>query len=294
MNDTILLENRAYWTQRAPSYSEVNREELATDHREVWKHTLTECITARFPHRAPNEIHVLEVGTGPGFFAILLAEAGYRVTAIDLTPSMLDEARHNAGMLADRIDFVEMNAEALVFPSDRFDVIVSRNVTWNLPDPELAYAEWARVLKPGGLLVNFDANWYHYLFDEDARAAYEQDRENSADEGINDLNVGENFDDMESIARHIPLSQVNRPAWDIETLESLGLSVKEDTLIWKRVWSHQEKVNFASTPMFMVCGLKETPHNARGPSAGEFQPLAACKNLDYPPGNLRFLPFAID
>jgi len=36
------------------------------------------------------------------------------------------------------------------------------------------------------------------------------------------------------------------------------------------------------------------PHNARGPLAGEFQPLAACKNLDYPPGNLRFLQFAID
>jgi len=40
--------------------------------------------------------------------------------------------------------------------------------------------------------------------------------------------------------------------------------------------------------------LKEIPHNARGPLAGEYQPLAACKNLDYPPGNLRFLQFAID
>jgi len=32
--------------------------------------------------------------------------------------------------------------------------------------------------------------------------------------------------------------------------------------------------------------FKELPHNARGPLAGEYQPLAACKNLDYPPGNL--------
>ena len=64
MNDAILFENRAYWTQRAPSYSEVNREELATDQREVWKHTLTERISARFPDRVPGEIHVLEVGTG--------------------------------------------------------------------------------------------------------------------------------------------------------------------------------------------------------------------------------------
>ena len=48
------------------------------------------------------------------------------------------------------------------------------------------------------------------------------------------------------------------------------------------------KYDFAAVP------LKEIPHNARGPLAGEFQPLAACKNLDYPPGNLRFLQFAID
>jgi ubiquinone/menaquinone biosynthesis C-methylase UbiE len=257
MNETILLENRAYWTQRAPSYSEVNREELATEQRGVWKQVLTEQISARFPGRTPEQIHILEIDTGPGFFAILLAEAGYRVTAIDLTPSMLEEARRNAGMLADRIDFIEMNAEALSFPSENFDVILSRNVTWNLLDPELAYAEWARVLKPGGLLMTFDANWYAYLFDDEARVAYAQDRENSVEEGLLDLNVGDNFDRMEQIAREIPLSRAQRPTWDIETLMNLGLSVKADTRIWDRVWSHQEKVNFASTPMFLVCGEKQ-------------------------------------
>ena len=256
MNDTILLENRAYWTQRAPSYSEVNREELATGQRKVWKGVLIEQISARFPGRTPDQIHVLEIGTGPGFFAILLAEAGYRVTAIDLTPSMLDEARRNAGKLCDCIDFREMNAQNLAFNKASFDVIVSRNVTWNLPEPDLAYAEWVRVLKLGGMLMNFDANWYHYLFDDEARDAYEQDRENSADEGLADLNVGDNFDRMEQIARQIPLSKANRPAWDIETLMNLGLSVEADTRIWERVWSHQEKINFASTPMFLVRGEK--------------------------------------
>ena len=256
MNDTILLENRAYWTQRAPSYSEVNREELSTDRREAWKQVLVERIAARFPNREPDDIHVLEVGTGPGFFAILLAEAGYRVTAIDLTPSMLDEARRNAGKLCACIDFREMNAQNLAFDDESFDVIVSRNVTWNLPEPDLAYAEWVRVLKPGGLLMNFDANWYRYLFDDEARDAYEQDRENSADEGLADLNVGDNFDRMEQIARQIPLSKANRPVWDVETLMNLGLSVEADTRIWERVWSHQEKINFASTPMFLVRGEK--------------------------------------
>lgn len=260
MNDTILLENRAYWTQRAPSYSEVNREELATDQREIWKRTLVERISGRFPDRMPEAVHVLEVGTGPGFFAILLAEAGYRVTAIDLTPSMLDEARRNAGDLCPRITFMEMNAQALGFGDEQFDVIISRNVTWNLPEPELAYSEWTRVLKPGGLLLNFDANWYRYLFDDTAKVAYEQDRENSVCEGLDDLNVGENFDRMEEIARRVPLSRAHRPSWDVETLTNLGMLVGADPHIWRRVWSHQEKVNLASTPMFMVYGYKTMKH----------------------------------
>ena len=256
MNDTIILENKAYWTRRAPSYSEVNQEELATHRREVWKRTIVEQIESRFPDREPDAINVLEVGTGPGFFAILLAEAGYRVTAIDLTPSMLDEARKNAGALTERICFMEMNAEALRFCDGRFDVIISRNVTWNLPEPELAYAEWTRVLKPGGLLLNFDANWYRYLFDDQAKVAYEQDRENSAEEGISDLNVGDDFDQMEVIARKVPLSRAQRPEWDVRVLANMGVSATADSDVWQRVWSHQEKVNLASTPMFMICGEK--------------------------------------
>ncbi len=135
-------------------------------------------------------------------------------------------------------------------------MILSRNVTWNLPEPEQAYAEWVRVLKPGGMLMTFDANWYAYLFDGEAQAAYARDRENSVEEGLADYNVGDNFDRMEQLARRMSITRATRPAWDIETLMYLGLSVEVDTRIWERVWSHQEKVNFASTPLFLVCGEK--------------------------------------
>lgn len=256
MSMTIIHENRDYWTQRASGYSEVNRVELATNQRGLWLAVLNERIAQRFPGRSPRSIRVLEVGTGPGFFAILLAGAGYRVTAIDLTPSMLAEACKNAGRLADAIAFMEMNAQRLDFDDHCFDVVVSRNVTWNLPEPQMAYREWARVLKPGGLLLNFDANWYRYLFDDDAREAFERDRTNSVRAGVDDLNVGNNFDRMEDIARRVPLSRVDRPQWDVEALTSLGLAVETDHRVWERVWSNQEKINLASTPMFMICGYK--------------------------------------
>ena len=249
---TILNENRAYWSQRAPGYSEVNQEELRTERRHIWRYTLCAKIDEQFPGRCPEEVRVLEVGTGPGFFAIILAEAGYAVTAVDLTPNMLAEAKKNAGPLADRIRFMEMNAEALDFADDSFDVIVTRNLTWNLPHPESAYREWARVLRPGGLLLNFDANWYSYLFDDSAMQAYEEDRKNTAEHGFKDENIGENFDVMENIARRIPLSHTLRPAWDLEVLSGLGMSVTAEEEIWRQVWTEEEKINFASTPMFLV------------------------------------------
>ena len=150
---TILSENKEYWTGRASGYSEINQEELRTAQREVWRRELKAHIERQFPDRDPKSVRVLEIGTGPGFFAILLCEFGYDVTAIDLTPAMLVEARKNAGALASQIKFMEMNAEELYFLDHSFDVILSRNLTWNLPHPETAYREWQRVLKPGGRLV---------------------------------------------------------------------------------------------------------------------------------------------
>ena len=253
---SILSENLAYWTGRAAGYSEVNQAELTTSQREKWSRCLRSEISRYFPGIPPEQLHVLDIGTGPGFFAILLCEMGYDVTAVDLTPAMLEEARKNAGTLAGRIRFLEMNAESPDFPDGSFDVVVSRNLTWNLPHPDRAYAEWVRVLKPGGLLLNFDANWYAYLFDEKAQAAYDQDRINSAEQGVWDQNVGENFDVMEDIARRVPLSSIRRPAWDLTQLHGLGLHARADEQIWQQLWSEEEKLNFSSTPLFLVSAIK--------------------------------------
>ena len=253
---TILSENKSYWTGRAASYSEVNQLELATQQRQKWSDCLHAEIARQFPDRAPESLRVLEAGTGPGFFAILLGELGFDVTAVDLTPAMLEEAKKNAGELAGEIRWMEMNAEALDFADATFDVVVSRNLTWNLPHPEKAYTEWARVLKPGGLLLNFDANWYAYLFDDEAQAAYDRDRANSAEQGVWDQNVGENFDVMEDIARRVPLSNIRRPDWDLALLQGLGLRAEADGQIWQRVWSEEERLNFSSTPLFLVRAKK--------------------------------------
>ena len=77
-----------YWTGRAEGYSQVNQGELATEQREKWKKNLMSHLKGK----KPEETKVLDIGTGPGFFAIILAEAGYQVTAVDYTEEMLKEA----------------------------------------------------------------------------------------------------------------------------------------------------------------------------------------------------------
>lgn len=250
-------ENIAYWTQRAPSYSGVNQEELRTGQRGVWSHALDSRIQNHFVGRDRKDIRVLEVGTGPGFFAIILAELGYHITAIDYTDAMLKQAKRNAGILAGRIAFYRMNAEKLAFPDNSFDVIVSRNLTWNLSAPEQAYAQWARVLKPEGLLLNFDANWYRYLYDARAKTEHLSDRENVRATGVADDTAGTDVAAMECIARQAPLSRHLRPQWDLDVLRELGMSASADTEVWKQVWTQDEWINNASTPLFLVVAARE-------------------------------------
>ncbi len=247
----LLSQIESYWTKRAQGYSEVNRHELATGQDQIWFQEIRKHLPKE------KNLKILDVGTGPGFFAILLAEQGYDVTAVDYTEAMLSQAKYNAGTLAEWIHFQRMDAQKLEFADETFDVVISRNLTWNLEEPEKAYAEWLRVLKEGGKLLNFDANWYHHLFDEGKRRAYEQDREKVETLQMEDHYTCTDIDAMEEIARQVPMSQMMRPAWDIQTLKSCaGEQVEADESVWERVWDLTEKVNYASTPLFLVSAVK--------------------------------------
>ena len=283
MVNDLTRKNHEYWLHRASGYSEVNQEELAGVQRGNWSVFLQQEIREAFPGRTPGEIRILDIGAGPGFLSIILAEMGYQVVAADFAERILEEAYANAkaslpeiaedlwedgeeeewkarkrgylrsASLGGEISFRQENAMSLTFPEGSFDVVLSRNLTWNLPEPETAYRDWLRVLKTDGLLMVFDANWYRYLVDSEKKHAYDKDRERVAEKGLGDYNIGENFDQMEEIARSMPMTERIRPAWDQDLLRRYGakdISVAED--IGQRVYSEKEKVNYASTPMFMV------------------------------------------
>ncbi|MCD7820577.1 MAG: class I SAM-dependent methyltransferase, partial [Lachnospiraceae bacterium] len=158
---------------------------------------------------------ILDVGTGTGFFPILLAKEGYEnVTGIDLTPEMIDRAAELAQGLPVQPSFFVMDAEKTDFESQSFDVILTRNLTWTLPHPDLAYREWYRLLKKNGLLLNFDAD-----YGENTDSNIELP-ENHAHKGI----APELMRKHDQIMSLLPNSYLKRPGTDVELLKTAGFS----------------------------------------------------------------------
>ena len=199
---------RQYWNSRAEGYTLSNREELEDEHRIfLWEQQIRRALNGRVCR------HVLDVGCGPGFFSVLLARLGYEVTAVDYTENMLAEARKNATHYGVDIDFRRMDAQKLDFEDGIFDLVISRNVLWNLEQPEQAYREWFRVLKPNGTVMNFDGNFYYYV--TDAEYGDRTRWEHKHMQGIN-------ANSIDRIGEHLPMARRLRPEWDVQELQKLG------------------------------------------------------------------------
>lgn len=250
---SVLTTITKYWDNRASGYSDSNQAELHSDKAHIWLNTILRL--ASVPVQTP--LRILDVGTGPGSLAIILAQAGHEVTAVDITDAMLEKAKENAKQQRVKLDLIKSDAHQLPFADNKFDLVVSRNVIWNLKNPANAYVEWLRVLNPQGRLMVFDANWYLHLFNADYREDYLADRRNTAACGARDHYACTDTKTMEQIARQLPLSQIQRPQWDIKLLLDLGVSeCLVNTQIWKEVWDQEEKINYRSTPLFVVAAQK--------------------------------------
>ncbi len=97
----------------------------------------------------PGE-EVLDIACGTGNAAIPAAQAGARVTGLDLTPEMLMVARRRAEDAGVEITWTQGDAEDLPYPKGYFDVVVSTFGCMFAPRHRVAAAEIARVLRPGG------------------------------------------------------------------------------------------------------------------------------------------------
>lgn len=102
---------------------------------------------------------LLDLASGTGEIALLCHDLGYRVTGLDWAEPMLDRARAKAAMAGAPVTFLQADAERTMLPSGSQEVIVTRHLVWTLVDPAAAFADWFRVLAPGGRLLVVDGDF---------------------------------------------------------------------------------------------------------------------------------------
>ncbi len=97
----------------------------------------------------------LEIGSGTGYFTLNLLQLGLieRATATDISPGMLAELEASAARLGLQVRTVASDAEQLPFEDSSFDFVFGHAVLHHIPDLGRAFAEFARVLRPGGTIA---------------------------------------------------------------------------------------------------------------------------------------------
>lgn len=246
--ESTLKEIEGYWTLRADGYSESILEQIEDGRYRHWLGIIQK-------HLPDGEtLRILDIGCGPGFFPIILGREGHEVTAVDYTEAMLEQAKANCARYGVDADIRRMDAQHLDFDDDTFDVVISRNLVWDLESPREAYREWLRVVKPGGKLMVFDGNHYLYIYDEEYADAHSRDAKAAKDiKTIKDVDPAI----MERIAESLPLSRERRPQWDVDNLIEMGaknIVVDTDGRDSYRVHVGGETVYLPST--FFICVTK--------------------------------------
>lgn len=148
---------REWWDNAEHDYDAIAAHGV---HSEAEKKLWTEAITQLLG--TGQKLRILDMGTGTGFLALLLADMGYDVTGADWAKNKLEKAKEKMEIARSSVNFVVEDAENLSFEAEQFDAVVSRHLIWTLANPASAFKEWARVTKPGGkVLTDIPARYSH-------------------------------------------------------------------------------------------------------------------------------------
>jgi len=111
-----------------------------------------------------------------------------------------------------------------------------------------AYGEWMRVLKTGGVLLNFDANYGK----DDASDAKDLPEQHAHFKVGNEM-----LEECERIKAQLPISRKNRPAYDVAVLcENTEGEIRIDTSLGKRIYLEKDEF-YNPAPMFSICAVKQ-------------------------------------
>lgn len=115
---------------------------------------------------SPEKLHVLDLGCGYGIMSVLLARRGVRVTAVDLSPKLVEVTRRLCATngVAERVEAKVGSAEALELGDGSVDAVAGTKILHHV-NVGITSREVFRVLKPGGIGVFWEPTYKNPLFD---------------------------------------------------------------------------------------------------------------------------------
>ncbi|PRY86086.1 class I SAM-dependent methyltransferase [Donghicola tyrosinivorans] len=149
-NRSLRDEIRDYWSDRAATFDNDPGHKIAEGaEMTAWRALFTWHLGAA------DGRNLLDLASGTGEIARLCQSLGFTVTGLDWAEPMLERARAKLP----EVSFLQADAERTMLPDGCMDVIVTRHLVWTLVDAASAFAEWFRVLKPGGVLLIVDGDF---------------------------------------------------------------------------------------------------------------------------------------
>jgi SAM-dependent methyltransferase len=114
--------------------------------------------------RITRQDRILEVGCGMGRYTLLLAEQGYKVEGMDLSPILLDRLKgYGAGHFSIPLHCADLHQIPDEF-KEKYDVVLGFFTLHHLMDIEKCFHNMAHILKPGGKIIFLEPNPYNFLF----------------------------------------------------------------------------------------------------------------------------------
>jgi len=125
------------------------------DFGEVGQEQVHAKLAKALGHAPGHYADALEIGAGTGYFGLNLMQVGTieRLTATDISPGMLESLTASATALGLEVTTAVTDAESLPFADASFDLVLGHAILHHIPDLPTAFAEFHRVLRPGGVVV---------------------------------------------------------------------------------------------------------------------------------------------
>jgi ubiquinone/menaquinone biosynthesis C-methylase UbiE len=150
-SDEILDVNRRYHDVAAAGYDS----KWGISFGEIGRRQVLGKVSKLLGERPGPFARALEIGAGTGYFSLNLVQAGVieAATCTDISPGMLEVLEANAHRLGLEVETAACDAAELPFDDEAFDLVLGHAVLHHLPSLERAFAEFRRVLRPGGTLL---------------------------------------------------------------------------------------------------------------------------------------------